>query len=139
MKGGRRLKDILKDLPENLTILGGNLGTLPYRTGDFLKDEYYLAENAAITAHCALKRILAQFPGSPAVRTLSPFGGKGQHKDHRNLGQAALNLYRQGEIRDLKLFIEPYCVQDCNAEYPELALSSIRADEKELAKIRKAV
>ena len=38
VKGGRKLKDILKDLPENLTILGGNLGTLPYRTGDFLKD-----------------------------------------------------------------------------------------------------
>lgn len=63
VKGGRKLKDILKDLPENLTILGGNLGELPYRTGDFLKDEYYLAENAAITAHCALKRIVAQFPG----------------------------------------------------------------------------
>jgi dipicolinate synthase subunit A len=63
VKGGRKLNDILKDLPENLTILGGNLGTLPYHTEDFLKDEYYLAENAAITAHCALKRIMAQFPG----------------------------------------------------------------------------
>jgi len=90
-------------------------------------------------AEATIRSVLAQFPGSPAVRTLSPFGGKGQHKDHRNLGQAALNLYRQGVIRDLKLFIEPYCVQDCNAEYPELALSSIRADEKELAKIRKAI
>ena len=63
VKGGRKLGDVLKDLPENLMILGGNLGALPYHTGDFLKDEYYLAENAAITAHCALKRILAQFPG----------------------------------------------------------------------------
>lgn len=63
LKGGRPLRNILKDLPENLTILGGNLGTLPYRTVDFLQDEYYLSENAAITAHCALKRLLAQHHG----------------------------------------------------------------------------
>lgn len=63
IKGGRKLRDILKDLPENLTIFGGKLGTLPYRTVDFLEDEYYLAENAAITAHCALKRIIGQYDG----------------------------------------------------------------------------
>lgn len=63
VKGGRPLGDILKDLPENIMIMGGNLGPLPYRTADFLKDEYYLAENAAITAHCAVKRLLVQYPG----------------------------------------------------------------------------
>ena len=63
VKGGRPLSSILKDLPENLTILGGNLGPLPYQTVDFLQDEYYLTENAAITAHCTLKRILARYPG----------------------------------------------------------------------------
>lgn len=63
VKGGRKLTAILKDLPENLTILGGNLGELPYRTVDFLQDEYYLAENAAITAHCAIKRIIGMHSG----------------------------------------------------------------------------
>lgn len=63
LKGGRPLREILKDLPENLTILGGNLAALPYRTVDFLQDEYYLTENATITAHCALKRILAMYHG----------------------------------------------------------------------------
>jgi dipicolinate synthase subunit A len=63
LKGGRKLQQVLKDLPENLTILGGRMPALPYRVVDLLEDEYYLSENAAITAHCALKRILAQFPG----------------------------------------------------------------------------
>jgi dipicolinate synthase subunit A len=63
LKGGRKLQQVLKDLPENLTILGGRMPALPYRVVDLLEDEYYLSENAAITAHCALKRIVAQFPG----------------------------------------------------------------------------
>ena len=63
LKGGRKLQQVLKDLPENITILGGRLDPLPYRAVDFLQDEYYLAENAAITAHCALKRILGQYAG----------------------------------------------------------------------------
>lgn len=49
-------------LPEGVTVLGGGL-TQPdlerYRTLDLLKDETYLAENAAITADCAV-RIAAQ-------------------------------------------------------------------------------
>ena len=63
LKGGRSLQHVLKDLPENITIIGGRLPKLPYRTVDLLEDEYYLAENAAITAHCALKRIMVQHSG----------------------------------------------------------------------------
>lgn len=63
LKGGQRLSDTLKHLPENITIFGGNLPELPYRSVDFLKDEFYLQENAGITAQCALK-ILEQQPGS---------------------------------------------------------------------------
>ncbi len=63
LKGGRPLQQVLKDLPENITIIGGNLPQIPYRAIDLLKDEYYLMENAAITAHCALKRILARHTG----------------------------------------------------------------------------
>lgn len=55
IKGGQMLKEILMHLPENITIFGGNLPTLPYRQVDFLQDEFYLWENAQITAQCALK------------------------------------------------------------------------------------
>lgn len=51
------LADTLRGLSKEVLISGGNLGErFPgYRTVDFLKDPYYLAENAAITASCALK------------------------------------------------------------------------------------
>ncbi len=55
IKGGQILKEILMHLPENITVFGGNLPTLPYRQVDFLQDEFYLRENAQITAQCALK------------------------------------------------------------------------------------
>ena len=47
-----------EDLPEGVVIVGGNLHCLPgYRTIDLLKDPHYLAENAAITARCAIALI----------------------------------------------------------------------------------
>lgn len=46
------------DLPKGLVIVGGNLHCLPgYETIDLLKDPQYLAENAAITARCAVTLI----------------------------------------------------------------------------------
>ena len=64
LKGGRPLHDILKNLGAQVAIIGGYLPPLPYQTADLLKDEYYLTENAAITAHCALKRLLQSYPGT---------------------------------------------------------------------------
>lgn len=63
LKGGTALSDILKTLPENITILGGGLPALPYRCIDFLKDEFYLTENASITAHCAVKLVQQLYSG----------------------------------------------------------------------------
>lgn len=65
LKGGGALEPILMELPENVTVLGGNLdhpALAGRKTIDFLKDEAYLAENAAITAHCAVKLALAKLP-----------------------------------------------------------------------------
>ena len=45
----------LPALPLNMTVLGGNLQNYDGTKGDFLQDPYYLQENAAITAQCALK------------------------------------------------------------------------------------
>ena len=58
IKGGQRLEDSLKTLPEDVTVLGGNLPILPCRQVDFLQDEFYLGENAAITAQCTVRLIL---------------------------------------------------------------------------------
>lgn len=51
------LAHLLTDLPDDIVVSGGFLDTpllRGYRTVDFLKDPYYLAENAAITASCAV-------------------------------------------------------------------------------------
>ena len=63
LKGGGNLKTILARLPEDITVIGGNLPPLPgYRIIDLLKDPYYATQNAYITANCALKRILDKLP-----------------------------------------------------------------------------
>lgn len=50
---------ILRQLPKNITIMGGYLPPLPgYRCIDFLENDAYLAGNAAITAHCAIAQAL---------------------------------------------------------------------------------
>lgn len=58
IKGGGVLEHILADLPESITVIGGNLqhpGLAGYKTVDLLSDAYYLAQNAAITADCAIR------------------------------------------------------------------------------------
>ena len=51
--GDEYLAHFLADLPDNVIISGGNLSSPlleGYATIDFLKDPYYLAENAAVSA-----------------------------------------------------------------------------------------
>lgn len=58
LQNGSDLKTVLQMLPDSLTVIGGNLnipGLETYRKIDLLKDPYYLARNAAITAECALR------------------------------------------------------------------------------------
>lgn len=54
-------------LPEHTAVIGGDL-TSPVLAGhpaiDLLRDEGYLAENAAITAHCALKEAACRLPAT---------------------------------------------------------------------------
>lgn len=55
--GDRYLAHILADLPEQVIVAGGNLSSPlleNHCTVDFLKDSFYLCENAAITARCAI-------------------------------------------------------------------------------------
>ena len=57
IRGGGILEHILGDLPENLTVIGGKLNhpaLQGYPTLDLLHDPLYAAQNAAITADCAI-------------------------------------------------------------------------------------
>jgi dipicolinate synthase subunit A len=57
LRGGGCLEDVLKAFRKDLTVCGGNLkhpALSVYRTVDLLQDDDYLAQNARITAECAL-------------------------------------------------------------------------------------
>lgn len=58
LRDGRELGEILEALPRDIRIIGGNLNVAllsGFRTFDLLTDEDYLAQNAAITAECAIR------------------------------------------------------------------------------------
>lgn len=55
-------EEILEKLPRDITIIGGHLDFPGYSCLDLLQDEEYLAKNAAITAHCAVKLALQHLP-----------------------------------------------------------------------------
>lgn len=65
IRGGEDLSALLAQLPKTITVIGGNLEReelKDYETLDLLKDPWYLAGNANITAHCALELALAKLP-----------------------------------------------------------------------------
>ena len=58
LKGGGCLTEILNRCGSDIWVFGGNLNCESlknYHTVDLLQDPYYVAENADITAHCAIK------------------------------------------------------------------------------------
>ena len=65
IRGGGRLERLLEQLPKDVLIMGGNLDRpelSDYRTFDLLKDPFYTAQNAHITACCALKLTMQKLP-----------------------------------------------------------------------------
>ena len=58
--GGPALQALLQVIPQDATLIGGILPKLPCSYIDLLEDPYYLAENAAITAHCAVRIAINQ-------------------------------------------------------------------------------
>lgn len=65
VKGGWKLESILSALPGDITVIGGKLdhpALARYQYLDLLQDPIYLAENADITAHCAVKLALSKLP-----------------------------------------------------------------------------
>lgn len=71
--GDGYLAHLLAELPDDVIISGGNLTsplTEGYRSVDFLQDPYYLADNAAITASCALGMLRERVDVFAEKRTL---------------------------------------------------------------------
>lgn len=65
LRGGGSIETLLRQLPREVCVIGGNLNHPAlegYQTVDLLRDPHYLAQNAAITAHCALKHIMNGLP-----------------------------------------------------------------------------
>lgn len=65
LRGGGDVEALLSMLPQNVIVLGGNLqhpALTGYRCFDLLRDPAYVAENAAITAHCALRIAAEKLP-----------------------------------------------------------------------------
>ena len=63
-RGDEYLAHLLTKLPDDVILWGGNLNsplTEGYQCVDFLQDPFYLADNAAITAECAIKILQQQF------------------------------------------------------------------------------
>lgn len=65
IRGGGLLENILADLSEQVTVIGGNLNhpaLAGYETIDLLRDSEYVAINAALTADCAIRIAGAHLP-----------------------------------------------------------------------------
>ena len=65
LKGDGDLKAMLEKLPAGITVVGGKLNhplLAGYAKMDLLKDASYLADNAAITAYCALRLAMMELP-----------------------------------------------------------------------------
>ncbi len=73
------------------------------------------------------------------VCTISPVAGADQHRDHKALGQAALELYREGAIEALTLFIEPYCLTAFKEGNPAVAVEQAAPDAVGVARLKDAM
>lgn len=74
LRGGGKIEEVLERMPEDVTVIGGRLNHPAlegYRKLDLLRQEEYLAGNAAITADCALRLaaplLTTTFRESPAL------------------------------------------------------------------------
>lgn len=67
IRGGGVLENLLADLPEDVTVIGGNLShpaLAGYHCLDLLRDGEYVAVNAALTADCAIRVAGAHLPAA---------------------------------------------------------------------------
>ena len=64
IRGGGDLQALLEKLPRNTTVIGGNLPAMEWPVYDLLQDPVYVADNAYITADCAVRLIMDRLPNA---------------------------------------------------------------------------
>ena len=77
IRGGGSIEGILRQLPEDIRVIGGNLkhpALEGYETVDLLRNQHYVNQNAAITAHCAIKYIMNAMPATVAYQEILIIG-----------------------------------------------------------------
>jgi LmbE family N-acetylglucosaminyl deacetylase len=105
----------------------------PLRTAD--------GELTVQAAEDMIDQWLGEHPGA-AVRTTTNLGAVGvQHEDHRNAGQAAVNLLRAGRITPnyLRLGIEQYQLSQWKTANPTLATKVMVDKTGDLARVQAAL
>lgn len=128
LRCGVDAEKVLERLPPETVVVGGNLeqdALANYRTVDFLKDEAYLAMNAAITADCALQvaapLLKTTFRDTPALVIGWGRIGKCLAQLLRNLGADVTVAARKEASRaplrslgyravDMDAPLSPYCL-----------------------------
>ncbi|NMO97549.1 PIG-L family deacetylase [Paenibacillus lemnae] len=60
-----------------------------------------------------IKEYLERYPGA-RVKTFTYIGGN--HRDHANMGKAGQSMYEQGNITDLRFYVEPYNLRNATKE-----------------------
>ncbi len=122
-----------REFAESCTALGcrkSDIHLSPLRAVD--------GELSAEQGEQIIEGLLASLPRRTEVRTISPHGSGKQHSDHTNLGLAAARLYEKGKIKALQFFVEPYCLEDCRKEHPELGPRKRLPDAETAERLKKA-
>lgn len=81
-----------------------------------------------VEARQVIEKYLRMYPNS-SVYTIAPSSvgpaKPEQHPDHRALGTAALELFHEGKIDSLFLFVEPYGVESFLKNNPKISLKKL--------------
>lgn len=91
------------------------------------------AQDSKLTVEKAkliIRYYLAKYPNAVVCAT-SPSVGPEQNSDHRALGEAALELYEEGAISDLRLFVEPYYLSQFEQNTPGISLDCTEVENEE--------
>lgn len=129
IRGGGDILQILALLPKSITIIGGNLDRPEleaYKKIDLLQDAYYTAENANITAHCAVKLAMNKLPatfdgqsvlvigwgriGKCLARLLAGMGAKVTVAARKENDRALLSALGYGAVDTANIDTTPYRV-----------------------------
>lgn len=115
---------------QRLGVSGENIHISPWRT----PDQHLTLRDAEKIILDALNRF--ENPAEISVRTISPwFGIRKQQDDHRNLGLAAMKLFRDGKFGELVLIAESTMDADCRTCFPEISYTELIPSETDYQKI----